>query len=168
MTVSNFITLLRGPLAFFFLIQNTNVRIAVLALAVVTDVVDGFLARWSKTTSQFGAALDPIMDKFFVYVVLSVFYFEHDVHVWQGFAMISRDFFVLLFGVYLLATKRWHTYEFISVRFGKISTALQFLVILLLLVGFTVPLWVYYLFIAFGFLTGIELLYRLFRPYPRH
>ena len=168
MTLSNFITLLRGPLAFFFLIKSVPVRIAVLAIAVVTDVSDGFIARLSKTTSPLGAALDPIMDKFFVYFVLSVFYSEGDIAVWQAIAMISRDFFVLLFGLYLYLTRRWHTYEFTSVRFGKMSTALQFLVILMLLLSYPVPVWVYYLFIAFGFFTGVELLYRLFRPRPRH
>ena len=44
-------------------------------------------------------------------------------------AMISRDFFLLLFGLYLSLTGHWESYRFTSISWGKVTTALQFLVL---------------------------------------
>ena len=39
---------------------------------MATDSLDGYLARKYHKTSQFGAFLDPLMDKFFVFFAVSI------------------------------------------------------------------------------------------------
>ena len=93
----NSISFLRAPLALLFIIESTTLRTVVIILAMLSDCVDGYLARRYHFTSRFGAILDPLMDKFFVYVVLSVLLFEQHILPWQVATMLSRDFFLLLF-----------------------------------------------------------------------
>lgn len=128
-----------------------------ICLAMLTDSIDGYLARKRQTTTQFGAILDPAMDKFFVFFALVVLFAESKIQLWQGCAMVARDFALCIFGIYLSLAGQWQTYECKSLRWGKISTALQFLVLIGLTVGYKSPNYLYVIFILFGVLAFIEL-----------
>ncbi len=157
LTLHNGLSFLRAPLAFLFLIENTSFRILAILLAMLTDSIDGYLARRCKAVSRFGAILDPAMDKFFVFFALTILFFEKKIHLWEGCAMISRDFFLVFFGIYLSLTGHWESYRFTSIRWGKVTTALQFLVLIVLTLGYTLPSYFYCIFILFGLLAFIEL-----------
>jgi len=157
LNLSNGLSFLRAPLAFLFLIDNAVFRVGAIFLAMLTDCIDGYLARRNCSTSQFGAILDPAMDKFFVFFALGVLLVEGRVEVWEGCAMISRDFFLLLFGIYLSLSGHWHAYAFRSVRWGKVTTALQFFVLIGLAIHYTFPWYIYVVFILIGLLAFIEL-----------
>lgn len=156
----NSLSLLRGPLAILFMSGDPFVRIWALALAVLTDVFDGYLARLSKTTSRFGAMIDPLMDKFFVFFILSIFIMEKKLLPFQALAFVSRDLFLLLFALYLTATRGWKRQKFHAIFWGKVSTALQFSVLIALTMGVILPWSVYGLFSVLGFLCFVELVYR--------
>jgi CDP-diacylglycerol--glycerol-3-phosphate 3-phosphatidyltransferase/cardiolipin synthase len=66
------------------------VRVALVALASLTDVLDGWLARQGQT-SQLGALLDPIADKTFVLVAISAFLFDGLISTGEFLIVISRD-----------------------------------------------------------------------------
>lgn len=153
----NLLSLLRGPLAFLFLIPSVPWRTIAIALAMLTDSIDGYLARRSGGASQFGAILDPVMDKFFVFFGLTVFVLEGRIEMWQACAMISRDFFLIFFGIYLGLSGLWQAYQCKSVRWGKISTALQFIALIALTLGIHLPWYTYSVFILFGGLALKEL-----------
>lgn len=157
MNLSNVLSFLRAPLAFLFLFDNSALRFTAIVLAMATDIFDGYLARRFKWTSQFGAILDPAMDKFFVFFALGVFLFEGTLQPWEACAMISRDFALCLFGVYLSLSGRWHTYETKALRWGKATTALQFFVLIALTFQVVIPIYVFWLFILFGVLAFLEL-----------
>lgn len=157
MTLPNVLSLSRGPLAFLFLLESPGWRILAILLAMISDSIDGYLARRGKSASRFGAILDPAMDKFFVLFALAVFFFEGKLALWEGCSMIARDFALCVFGAYLAITKLWGSYEFHSIRWGKISTALQFIVLIGLTLNYTFPWHLYALFILFGLLAFIEL-----------
>ena len=70
---------------------------------MATDSIDGYLARRNRSVTRFGAILDPAMDKFFVYFALSVFYFEGRLGMLEALAMLSRDFFLVLYGFFMTA-----------------------------------------------------------------
>ncbi len=76
LTPSNIISLLRGPLAFLFIIDNSLCRGIAIILAMLTDSLDGYLARRYQTTTRLGAILDPAMDKFFVCFITTIFYMK--------------------------------------------------------------------------------------------
>jgi CDP-diacylglycerol---glycerol-3-phosphate 3-phosphatidyltransferase len=157
LSISNSLSFLRAPLAFLFLVENTAFRIVAIMLAMITDSIDGYLARKRQSATSFGAILDPAMDKFFVIFALTVLYLEGHMQVWQGCAMISRDFFLCVFGIYLSMTGLWESYKFTSIRWGKVTTALQFLVLIGLTLGITFPDYFYGVFVLFGLLAFIEL-----------
>ncbi len=157
-TLSNTLSVVRIPLALLFFWQNVYIRIIAIVLAMFTDSVDGYFARKYKSASKFGAFLDPAMDKFFVYIVLAILLLEKQILLWQAFAMISRDFALVIFALYLGVTKKWASYEVKAVRWGKITTAMQFCV----LIGITLKLvfswYIFSLFIVLGVLAFIELI----------
>ena len=156
-TLSNSLTFLRAPLALLFLCTSAPLRLVAIGLAMLTDSVDGYLARRWCATSRFGAILDPIMDKFFVIFALAIFLQEGQIDVYQALATISRDFFLCAFGLYLGLSGRWQTFECKAIRWGKVSTALQFLILLGLTLGLTFSWLVYGFFILFGVLAFFEL-----------
>jgi CDP-diacylglycerol--glycerol-3-phosphate 3-phosphatidyltransferase len=156
-SLPNALSFLRAPLAFVFLFENPMLRVGAIFFAMITDSIDGYLARRTRTTSQFGAILDPATDKFFVYFALIVMLLEGKLLVWQACAMISRDFFLCVFAIYLGLSGHWQAYKCKAIRWGKITTALQFLVLIGLALSVTFPWYVYSLFILFGVLAFIEL-----------
>jgi len=157
LSLSNSLSFLRAPLAFLFLIDNVTLRIVAIVLAMLTDSIDGYLARRRKAVTRFGAILDPAMDKFFVLFTLSILFFEGKMQLWEGSAMISRDFFLCLFGLYLSLSGYWESYKLTAIRWGKVTTALQFLVLIGLTLGMTFPGYFYCIFILFGMLAFAEL-----------
>jgi len=125
---------------------------------MITDSIDGYLARRYHSTSRLGAILDPAMDKFFVIFALSVFLGEGKLELWELGAMLSRDVALCLFGIYLSLSGYWQSYEFRAIRWGKITTALQFLVLIGFTFGIIFPWYLYFTFVVFGALALYELL----------
>ncbi|HSX26315.1 MAG TPA: CDP-alcohol phosphatidyltransferase family protein [Chlamydiales bacterium] len=156
-TVSNSLSFVRVPLAFLFLQENQTLRILAIILAMVTDSIDGYLARRSQSVSRFGAILDPAVDKFFVYFAMWVLFLEGKIVPWEMVAMLSRDFFVCLHGLLMLATGRWKNIVFRAIRWGKVTTALQFIILLALILNLAIPWYLYAAFVAMGWLAFLEL-----------
>ena len=156
-TLSNGLSLIRAPLALLFLQVNPYVRLSAVFLAMISDSIDGYFARRSQSVSRFGAILDPAMDKFFVCFVLATLFFEGQIAGWQVAAMLSRDVFLCFYGLFMLITRRWRTIVFRAIRWGKVTTALQFIVLMGLVLQFSFPWIVYGAFVAMGWLAFLEL-----------
>jgi len=157
LNLSNGLSFLRAPLALLFLVDAPSWRIGAIILAMITDSIDGYLARKNRSTSQFGAILDPAMDKFFVFFALGVFLMEKKLLLWQACAMIARDLFLCIFGIYLSIQRLWNAYAYRSIRWGKISTAFQFVILIGLSLGLSFPSYLFIGFILFGAFAFIEL-----------
>jgi CDP-diacylglycerol---glycerol-3-phosphate 3-phosphatidyltransferase len=157
LSLSNSLSFLRAPLAFLFLIEDVSFRILAILLAMLTDSIDGYLARKRQAVTRFGAILDPAMDKFFVLFALCVMFMEAKLELWQGCAMLSRDFSLCLFGLYLSLSGYWESYKCAAIRWGKVTTALQFIVLIGLTLGVQFSSYFYCIFILFGILAFIEL-----------
>jgi CDP-diacylglycerol---glycerol-3-phosphate 3-phosphatidyltransferase len=157
LTLSNFLSILRGPLALLFLIDNAFYRSIAIVLAMVTDSLDGYLARRYQMTSKIGAFLDPLMDKFFVFFAVSTLILEGQLRQWEALALISRDFAVLFFGLFLALKGTWSNFQFRSIWTGKITTTLQFFVLLGLTFHMVIPSYIFWCFISLGLLALFEL-----------
>jgi len=158
-TLSNILSLLRGPLALLFLIDRIDVRVCTVLVAMISDCFDGYLARLYKHTTKLGAILDPLMDKFFVFFVLGVLFFENRLTVFELVAMLSRDIALFIFAIYLIIRNRWRNYQYKSMRWGKITTALQFPVLFFLALKIPVHPVFFILFLTFGILVLVELFF---------
>lgn len=156
-TLSNILSFLRAPLALLFLVPSPFYRALAIFLAALTDGLDGYLARKRGMVSRFGAILDPAMDKLFVVFALVIFCLEGKIEIWQGCALIARDFFLCAFGIYLSLSGVWESYKVTSIRWGKISTVLQFCILMGLALGYAFPSYLYLVFILLGLLAFIEL-----------
>lgn len=160
LTLSNVLSLSRAGFALAFLQPNLFLRLLAITLAMVTDFLDGFIARRQGTASPFGAILDPIMDKFFVFFVGGVLYLEGRVLGWELAAMISRDISLCAFGLYLGCVRCWKSYEIKAIWWGKISTSFQFLVLIALTLKLVLPSSIYLLFVVMAGFAFIELFAR--------
>jgi CDP-diacylglycerol--glycerol-3-phosphate 3-phosphatidyltransferase len=157
LTLPNLLSLLRIPLACAFLHKSVPLRVTAVLMAMVTDAIDGFLARRLGQASQIGAMLDPLADKFFMLFTLTIFLNEGRITPPQLAALLSRDFAVMSFGIYLGLTGGWATYQLRAIWAGKVSTALQLVLLLLLLLGVVIPTPVYWTFVGLGILALGEL-----------
>lgn len=156
-TLPNLLSFLRLPLAFLFLFDSIPIRIIALISAAATDFLDGYLARRYNMSSRLGTTLDPMTDKFFVIFALAVLFEEGRMSLTNALAMLSRDFALLLFGVYLLVKQSWNRYQFYSIWCGKITTTLQLGVLLALILHWPIPPSIYNAFILLGFMALAEL-----------
>src|SRR5271168_696364 len=128
LSIPNLLSFSRIPLALLFLKGELFYRILSLILAMVSDGLDGFLARRYSQSSKVGTLLDPLTDRFFVFVIIAAFLREDQLHPLQAYTLLCRDFAVLLFGLYLVFKGKLTTYRFRAIWCGKVTTFLQFLV----------------------------------------
>ena len=139
MTLANKITLIRALLAIimFFLMITENpwcfiIASLIFGVAASTDWLDGKIARATKTSTPFGAIVDPFVDK--ILVGAAFFAFTDiaflDVPVWAVFLIIFRELTVSTLRVLaalnnkVLAAERW----------GKFKTTVQLIAIGLIFV----------------------------------
>src|SRR5207237_8904139 len=84
----SFSRLLRA--AAFVLIDRASVRIALIVAASLTDYLDGWLARRRNATTKWGALIDPISDRAFVFAAVSSFLFNGSLTTAQYLILLSR------------------------------------------------------------------------------
>lgn len=160
LTASNSLSFIRAPLAFLFLYESATLRIIAVILAMLTDCIDGYLARRNQSVSRFGVILDPAMDKFFVYFAMGVLYFENRIQSWEMATMLSRDFCLCIYTFFIWVSGHWKNLVLQAIRWGKATTALQFIVLIGLVLDITFPWYVYASFIAMGCFVFLELFQR--------
>jgi CDP-diacylglycerol--glycerol-3-phosphate 3-phosphatidyltransferase len=132
-------------------------RALAIILAMVTDCLDGYLARRFHTITRLGTILDPLMDKFFVGFITCVFIYEDRLQLWQAAALLSRDIAISLFAIYLAIKNTWGRFKIQSIWCGKISTTLQFLILLGLSFQMVIPSFMFFILILLGNLAWAEL-----------
>ena len=106
---ANMLTFTRFIIAIYILIlyftgaENWLWRAAALfVLALLTDVVDGFLARKLHSVSNLGKLLDPICDKSLMVSMMVVLTLSKKVELWILIAYSCKEFLMLLGGLIFL------------------------------------------------------------------
>lgn len=156
-TVPNILSFSRIPLSFLLFSENESIRLLSVALAILTDVADGFLARKFNVSSHFGTLLDPIADKIFFSMGIISFLMRGELSIFFAGLMFARDFALALFFLRLYFTGRWASFKIQAINWGKIATSLQMIVFLALILGIPVSPIVFYSFIGIGFGAYFEL-----------
>lgn len=160
LNLSNVLSLSRAGFALAFLQENPIYRLLAIVLAMVSDFLDGYLARKQKMTTQFGAVLDPIMDKFFVFFAGGIYYFESKLTAFEFCALLSRDASICLFGLFLGIVRGWKGYECKALWWGKITTGAQFGLLIGLTFNVIFPEYVYAIFMMMAGFAFLELFAR--------
>jgi len=126
--------------AFVPLAGRPTAALAVLALAAVSDVLDGWLARRSQkqlTWVGWGEWLDPVCDKFFIIAVMAGLYLSQHPPLITLLPIVTREIAILiLFLIHrLVPSLRRIRYDYKAHFLGKAATAAQFLACAALLVA---------------------------------
>jgi CDP-diacylglycerol--glycerol-3-phosphate 3-phosphatidyltransferase len=110
-----------------------SMAVVVFAIASLTDLYDGRIARTSNSTTEFGRFMDPLADKILVTSALVALALARIVHYWIIVPIIVRD--VLITAMRLRGA--YHGRQMETSRLAKWKTTVQLLsiVIILLLIG---------------------------------
>ena len=136
MNSANLLTAARIAMTPFVIwsILNGSQRVALLLLAVaaLTDFLDGAVARYYSLETRVGAYLDPIADKVLLSGVFLAFGVASVVPWWLVILIFARDIYILLGVGIILALTRIR--KFPPSMWGKISTFVQLVTALICLV----------------------------------
>lgn len=109
LTIPNVISLARllGVPLFLWLVlvpQADWWALGVLALAGISDWLDGKLARALNQTSRLGIVIDPAADRLYIWAALVGLTVREIIPLWLALALVSRD---LLFALLLLVLRHY-------------------------------------------------------------
>ncbi|WCL48394.1 CDP-diacylglycerol--glycerol-3-phosphate 3-phosphatidyltransferase [Leptospira sp. GIMC2001] len=125
------------PVFIYFLFRSELIyqvwAFVIFAIASITDLVDGYLARkWNQET-ELGKFLDPLADKFLVIGSFTAFLFlNNQIELWMVLVIVFRD--ILITFLRWLAIREGFSLR--TTRMGKIKTTFQMGTILIILVIF--------------------------------
>lgn len=143
----NLISLSRLILAAAFIRAGAHARVALVVVAGITDILDGWVARRVNAATRAGALIDPIADRVFALVAVSVFLLEGTLSTVEYFVMISRDIMTAV-GFLVARLVPWlRPVQFKARAAGKAVTVLQYLAFLSLLLA---PSYVHALIVLVG------------------
>ena len=153
LNLPNVLSLSRIGLAVAFVFgSGTTERVALIGVASATDFLDGWIARRRHMTTRWGALLDPITDRAFVFAAVSSFMFRDELTTAQYFTLLARDLSTAI-GFLVARSVSWlRPVEFRARMPGKIVTVLQLFTLLAVLL---VPRAVSPLVIAVGVLSAV-------------
>ena len=166
MNIPNLLTLLRillVPLIVIFLIDGEFLKALItFFISGVTDALDGFLARVLNQKTILGAYLDPIADKALLVSCFLTLSIEGVIPGWLTVVVISRDVIILTgtFVLFMLSV----SFEIKPILISKITTALQIMTVLLVLVLKSLPgsfdyswiLFLYWITALFTIISGLK------------
>jgi CDP-diacylglycerol--glycerol-3-phosphate 3-phosphatidyltransferase/cardiolipin synthase len=137
---ANLLSLVRVPLGFLVWVapENPAYVLSLVALAGVSDVLDGAVARRSgESTTNLGTWLDPVCDKFFFGSTVVAVWTSSHFPVWLALSAALREFLLLplLVGRFLIPALRDRTIPYRAKWMGKLTTVLQFLLFAAVLLG---------------------------------
>lgn len=141
------------------------VALAIFIIGVISDAVDGYIARKSKQVSKAGLILDPLGDKL---LLMSAFICLHLVAkfpvrfpLWVTLTVVSRDFIILL-GVAVVYMVKG-TINVLPTRWGKLTTICQMSAVLALLIGLPGARLFWWPTVFFTLISGMDYIMRGFK-----
>jgi cardiolipin synthase len=134
------LSLSRIPLALGFacVVDRPFAALIVLALAALSDVLDGWTARRYRMVTITGAALDPITDKLFVLTVALSLVFSRHLSPMAVVLLGTRELGELPLVIWLAASHKARVAraeQAMANALGKLATALQFVAVAWALFG---------------------------------
>lgn len=131
-TLPNQLTIVRLLLTVLFvaaresgMMWGATIAAVAFASAVLTDYLDGVIARRMRCETDFGRLMDPLADKVLIAAALVLLAWSHDIPAWAAIILISRDF--LITGLRQLALS--HGAVLAADPAGKTKTASQMIMI---------------------------------------
>jgi len=99
-TISNFLSFLRillvFPTIYFIAIGKNEIMYIVAVIAIISDWMDGFLARRLNQITDLGKILDPLGDKVLIGAAVIALYYYQDFPLWLMLVIVLRDLAILI------------------------------------------------------------------------
>ena len=133
LTLSNFISLLRAilviPIIYYLLVPDSTVILATLIIIVVlSDMLDGYIARKAHEVTHVGMWLDPLADAIVIVSVAFYLAISGKFPMWFFIFFLIRYATITFLGLYLIN----HTHRINGANIpGKIATGLVAITIIL-------------------------------------
>ena len=130
MNTPNKLTILRVVMIPVFMVAYMHFKINMLsvlifALAFLTDMLDGYIARKNNQVSNFGKIMDPLADKVLVSAAMVLLTMTGVVNPWVTVLVLAREFIVS--GVRTAAAAEGNVVA--ASVWGKVKTIWQFIAI---------------------------------------
>lgn len=152
----------------YYTAQRTYLKdlaLAIFILGVVSDGLDGFIARKAKIQSKAGLILDPLGDKL---LLMSAFIFlspmskmELVFPLWVCFIVISRDLIIIMGAVIIYMVKQ--TIDVYPTRWGKLTTTFQMLSVVCVLLQWRLSALIWWPAVILTIISGIDYVMRGFK-----
>lgn len=124
-TLSNFISILRAflaiPIIYYLYIGDKKTALIYIAVAIVTDTLDGWLARVRHAITDYGKVLDPIADKVVIFSVMLFLWLHGNMPLYYFAFLLLRDLTISVTG-FCMYRYRSHTPR--ANFLGKVSIVL--------------------------------------------
>lgn len=146
LNVANFLSLLRLillPVFFYFLIYYLRwnqgeslsgvtqayyfITLSLVPVILLTDFLDGWIARKFGMVNPLGAFLDPLADKFFAFSTIAILAWVEELPVWLAMVVFFKELFILI-GWVLLFILGYDT-EISPSKVGKTAAVCQGVVV---------------------------------------
>lgn len=140
--------------------DGTSTTAAILfAAASITDYFDGYYARRTGTTTEFGRVADPLADRLLVGSALIIMLVRQTVPVAGLMIVLFRDA-LMMAGYYVLS--RRNIKMTVSVL-GKVSSAVLMIALVLILAGADAGIWVFWVGVVLSVVSGVQYAVRAVR-----
>lgn len=170
-SVPNLLSSLRIVLAFAFPFVPEALRLPIIAIALLSEFFDGFLARRWNAVTPLGILLDPVADKLFVLSTVVTLISEGRLTVLAFFLLAARDITVAIGSLSIIIEKGKQTEPMVPRLSGKIATAFQFVLLIWLFANFPYQRIALNVTIVASVISAIDYLYcvlhRRFDQVPR-
>ncbi len=141
------------------------VALGIFILGVISDAVDGYVARKSKQQSKAGLVLDPLGDKLLLmsaFICLSpLSKLSLQFPFWVIFIVVSRDAIILLGALVIYIVKQ--SIVITPSKWGKFTTAFQMAAVAAVLVQFKYSYIIWSLAVFFTLLSGADYVMKGFK-----
>ncbi|MEW6171306.1 MAG: CDP-alcohol phosphatidyltransferase family protein [Candidatus Omnitrophota bacterium] len=143
------------------------IALGVFLLAVLSDAIDGYIARTKKQITKAGAILDPLADKLLLICAFIFLYFQGDfiggikIPLYVVVAVISRDVIILLGSLVIYMVRQ--DLEIKPSLLGKWTTTFQMLVIISILLQNKFTYIIYNIAFIMTIISGISYIRRGFK-----
>ena len=140
------------------------IALLIFTLGVISDAVDGYIARKSKQQSKAGLILDPLGDKLLLMSAFICLYFDKfpiSFPLWVILIVLSRDVLIILGAIVIYMVKQG--VNIFPTKWGKLTTIFQMSSVIVVLLQLRIAPIFWWLAVIFTVISGVDYITRGFK-----
>ncbi len=142
-----------------------SIPLLIFFIAMVSDVLDGFIARKHRQQSSLGTFLDPLADKLFLVSAFIMLAFLQRVPYWVSVIVIGRDLVIVLGWAMIFAIIKQSI--IVPSVYGKFTTFFQTLTVLAVLLEVSYVRYIWHIAVIFTLISGFDYIIKGYKQINR-